>query len=426
MASSSVWKQVIEKLWSWRSKPRCNEVNAGAKIAGELLVAVNAVSAKSGGAATYALNLIRDADMLSPFRFVIFVPDSVRIPQIPDGGPMEVISVKSNALRGLRRLWFDQVTLRRFIRSRNVGILLSSSDFGMVHPSCKQVLLVRNLLFFSELYRKRFLARMSWRTRAEYHCRRWLVCLSMRNSVIVLTATKGAAAAIAGEVPSVGPKLRVNPFGVPERMFNGHLTDVCQTATKVLYVSEYSDYKNVTTLFKAMLRLTREVSDGWRLSTTADPVDFPEYQSTTREQDFVLARELRASGVLCRLGRCPYESIGSLYTSHDLFVFPSLVESFGHPLLEAMAAGLPVLAADTPVTREICGDAAVYFSGEDHCELAEQLRLLRDNVEARKRMRRAGLARVRLFRWDRHLRELASHLAGLSKETSVPNNGAEA
>ena len=107
------------------------------------------------------------------------------------------------------------------------------------------------------------------------------------------------------------------------------------------------------------------------------------------------------------LGEVPWEELQWLYRSADLFVCPSYAESFGHPLVEAMASGLPVLSADLPVHREVCGDAARYFSLDEEGALAERtIALLLDEGE-REQMVARGRERVAsLFSWDEHVEQL--------------------
>ena len=89
-----------------------------------------------------------------------------------------------------------------------------------------------------------------------------------------------------------------------------------------------------------------------------------------------------------------------LYSGAFAFVFPSRNEGFGLPLLEAMACGAPVVAADTPIFHEVAADAAVYFPPEEPAYLAAALDRLNDSV-GREKLRQAGFARIREFSWDR-------------------------
>ena len=84
-----------------------------------------------------------------------------------------------------------------------------------------------------------------------------------------------------------------------------------------------------------------------------------------------------------------------------LLVFPSEHETFGLPQAEAMAVGTPVLAADTAVSREVCGDAAEYVPPRDVEALVAGLARLLDDGALRARLAAAGRARAARFTWER-------------------------
>jgi glycosyltransferase involved in cell wall biosynthesis len=101
------------------------------------------------------------------------------------------------------------------------------------------------------------------------------------------------------------------------------------------------------------------------------------------------------------LGFVPNEVLPDLYAAASLFVFPSLYEGFGIPLLEAMAAGTPACVANVSSLPEVAGDAALLFDPLDARDMAYQMeRLLSDDV-LRIRLRARGLARCREFTWER-------------------------
>ena len=107
------------------------------------------------------------------------------------------------------------------------------------------------------------------------------------------------------------------------------------------------------------------------------------------------------------LGPLPNEQVQDLYRRADLFVFPSLCESFGHPMVEAMAHGLPIVASDTPVNREICGEAALYFRSRDPKDLAEKVQRLYADAGLWRKCAESGFARtVGFFKWKDHVARL--------------------
>ena len=107
--------------------------------------------------------------------------------------------------------------------------------------------------------------------------------------------------------------------------------------------------------------------------------------------------------VLC--GSLSKAAVNRMYALSDVLVFPSLVETLGLPLQEALALSLPIVACDTPFAREICGEAALYAPAESPAALARQLfDALKPEVQQRlKEQARVQAAR---FCWDAHARDI--------------------
>ncbi|HEY3054895.1 MAG TPA: glycosyltransferase family 1 protein [Thermoanaerobaculia bacterium] len=112
-----------------------------------------------------------------------------------------------------------------------------------------------------------------------------------------------------------------------------------------------------------------------------------------------IAKRLEAPRIV-HLDYLPPAQLATAYAHADVFVFPSLYEGFGFPLLEAMTHGVPVIAARSSSLPEIGGDAALYFDPSSTRELAELLRrVLRDEV-LRKDLVARGREHAAQFRWD--------------------------
>jgi glycosyltransferase involved in cell wall biosynthesis len=111
--------------------------------------------------------------------------------------------------------------------------------------------------------------------------------------------------------------------------------------------------------------------------------------------------ELQARGQLRLEGYCGPDRLWQLYRSARALLFPSLHEGFGFPILEAMAAGLPVLTSARGAMQEVAGDAALLVDPEDPGAIADALQRLQTDARLRLELVTAGWARVRSWTWRR-------------------------
>ena len=110
------------------------------------------------------------------------------------------------------------------------------------------------------------------------------------------------------------------------------------------------------------------------------------------EKDVELAQALRDGGADLR-GYVSKAELADLYRGAAALVLPSRFEGFGLPVLEAMASGTPVIAADEPALREVAGDAAIYAEDGDFAAAARRA------LAERERLSAAGLERAKIFSW---------------------------
>lgn len=122
-------------------------------------------------------------------------------------------------------------------------------------------------------------------------------------------------------------------------------------------------------------------------------------------------RAWEAAGILRRHVRLPHSDVMAAIARARLLVSPSEAETFCMPLAEAMAVGTPVVVADTPVAREVCGDAAVYARPRDPADLARAMLEMAADAELRGQMAERGLARSRAFSWEEGAHALLGVLA---------------
>ena len=161
------------------------------------------------------------------------------------------------------------------------------------------------------------------------------------------------------------------------------------TGGYVLHVGAQRPHKNVPVLIEAIAAVPRV-----RLVLVGSADErFPDQAGAAIERCGVADRVLRLPFV-------PEELLGALYAGAGLLAYPSLVEGFGLPMLEAMVAGTPVLASDIPVLREIGGDAALYAPPDDAEAWAAAIVRLTTDDDLRAGLVAAGAAHASGYTWE--------------------------
>jgi glycosyltransferase involved in cell wall biosynthesis len=122
------------------------------------------------------------------------------------------------------------------------------------------------------------------------------------------------------------------------------------------------------------------------------------------------------------LGQVAYEELPPLYAAASLFLFPSICESFPNILLEALAAGVPVLSSNACSMPEIAGDAALYFDARSPAQIAERIASVWGNDKERLRLGEAGVRQAAKYSWNQTAEEL---LAVLQAAAQGSAGGAE-
>jgi glycosyltransferase involved in cell wall biosynthesis len=268
-------------------------------------------------------------------------------------GISPAIAIKALHVRGpFDRLYQDFWRQRIDAKRASVDVLLNLADFGPVPRGLPVVTFQRNQnYYYPDLLELRFGA-----DRANWELRRRLAHWVVRRSDRVLCPSQTMADNVATTVTSAATRVRAlhHPYDV----------GACRWApaepTRILYTGHLMPHKNHLWLLRVFAR-SGLARDGIELWMTAAREDWPAgYDALV-----ACAREAGITDSVRLLQRVPPEEIPELYRTSTLFVFASLGESFGFPLVEALAAGTPTLARDTPIAHEIAADAARYLPADE-------------------------------------------------------------
>lgn len=162
-----------------------------------------------------------------------------------------------------------------------------------------------------------------------------------------------------------------------------------------LYVGSRAIYKNFEMLLSAFAQVAKKCEEDLL-------VIGGEQGLAHRHQEFLIRKRLEHR--VHYLPRLSDQELGGAYAAASAFVYPSLAEGFGIPVLEAMASGTPTVLSDIPVFREVSGGAAMFFDPHDVEALANSLLTVSDQSKA---LSLAGLENVKRFDWTKTARGFA-------------------
>ena len=162
----------------------------------------------------------------------------------------------------------------------------------------------------------------------------------------------------------------------------------------ILNVGAIQARKNIARLVEAFER----VNPTWRL-VLAGSAGFGAEEILTR------IRRSPAADRISVMGYVSPEDLARWYSRASIFAFPSLDEGFGMPVLEAMAAGMPVLTSNRSALPEVAGDAALQVDPFDIGEIADRLRQLTEDSELRADLAHLGGVRASDFTWEKAVRK---------------------
>lgn len=174
--------------------------------------------------------------------------------------------------------------------------------------------------------------------------------------------------------------------------------------TYLLYVGAIQPRKNLSVLIKAFekiknkhpqLKLVLAGQKAWMWEGVIRRIDDSPYKN-----DIIVT------------GTINFRERNALYGNALIFVFPSLYEGFGIPVLEALASGLPTICARNSSLVEVGGEAVQYFETENVQDLCEKIASITDDISLREKLVVKGFERVKEFSWDKCARETLDWIKG--------------
>jgi glycosyltransferase involved in cell wall biosynthesis len=373
---------------------------------------INALGASAGGGLTYIRNLVPRLEARDDIRATILLTSHFRTEFTASSS---VDFVEQTALASAtRRFWTEQRSVADLVRKSRADVLLSAGNFALWRSPVPQILLSRNALYTSRDFLRDLTQRGDYQLWLDTQVKAAVAKWSIREA----TVTVAPSEAFAQELRQwTGADVVAIHHGFDRDVFESNQCalplEISQKlasiagALRILFVSHYNYYRNFETLLRTIPLLRDRLPSTkirvlltCELKTSANPGS---YQADSAAR---LVRDLNIGENVVELGSVPYHLLHHVYKASDIYVTSAYAESFAHPLVEAMSIGLPVVASDIGVHREICGEAALYFSRFSAQDLADQVERIVNREDVAERLSAVGRVRSQDFSWRNHAEQI--------------------
>ncbi len=376
---------------------------------------LDASAASSGSGPTYVRNVVPHLAARPDLRSTILIAPFLR-QEFHDQSNISFVEFTHESVGAAARFVRSQRSVPGLVRRSGANVLLSAGNIALFRSPVPQILLSGNALYTSNDFFRDLMQRRDYGLWLDTK----LKGLMAKWSVRVADCTVAPSEAFAAQIERwTGIRARAIHHGFDRDIFFRDTASLpselkqklerTSDELRLLFVSHYNYYRNFETLIRAVGVLRKLVEPRQvrlfltcRLQPGANPGSY------RTEAAARLVQELGVDSNVVELGAVPYHLLHHVYRACDLYVTPAYVETFAHPLVEAMASGLPVIASDLAVHREVCGDAALYFPAFSPDLLAETVSRVAQSTDLFSTMSRRGLARSRDFSWKNHIDQIIS------------------
>lgn len=316
----------------------------------------------------------------------------------------ETENFRTLIIRGLTYADWEQIALPSVVKKIKPDLLHCTANTAPLSCPVPLLLTVHDVIYLEEINFKG----SAYQNFGNLY-RRAVVPFGIKKASAIITVSEYEKSIIAATCKMDPSKITVIHNGVDERFHPDFLVSVLHNFRKahhlpenfILFLGNTSPKKNTAGEIKAYVHYCS-------MSNNPIPVVIPDYSIALVKK---VLNELGRPELISKFhlpGYIPSEKMPLLYNCSSVFLYCSLRESFGLPVLEAMACGIPVIASDIPAIREVAGDAATLVDPQSHVAIAEAIHVVLNDILARKTQQQKGLARASQFSWEKAAKKLLS------------------
>ncbi|MCM8772721.1 MAG: glycosyltransferase family 4 protein [Candidatus Omnitrophica bacterium] len=347
----------------------------------------HAIGLKQGGNETYIKELIKEFTQIdnTEFEFFIFLTEGINIPDF---------------LRNKKNFSIIKVSINPFLRFFiNIPISTHLKKLNLLHTQyilpfftyCPGLITVHDVSFlrYPELFPKNL-----------YFKLKLLLPYNLKKAKKIITDSQFSKEEILKFYRIEEKKIEVIYCGVSEifrKICNDKKEEILNKygirSSYILTVSNLQPRKNLKRLIKAYTSILKKKKD------------FPYNLVIVGKKSWLFSEifeEIRNSNFSKKIiltGYVPENELVYLYNYAEIFVYPSLYEGFGLPVLESMACGTPVITSNRTSLPEIAGDAALFVDPENENEIEKAIIEIIENKKLKEELIKKGNERIKLFSW---------------------------
>jgi len=301
--------------------------------------------------------------------------------------------------------WREQIGLSRQAAKDWVDVFHSPCLTAPLRLTCPLVITIHDMIWaYPEKFSRSSSQSIKRRLMERYNY--WIPKFAIGRASAIITVSNAARESIEEYLKPNHRNLFVT-YEAPNRIFRPVKDEECLAAVRrkynlpskfILAIGSADPRKNISCLLEAYSLLPSELQRQYQLAIVWTHMFLAQELSAQVEK-------LQLRDNVQFLQHVSNTDLAALYNIASLFAFPSLYEGFGLPLLEAMACGAPVIAANTSSIPEIVADAAILFEARDPQELSKTMTRVLCNDELRAIMIQKGFMRNTIFAWEKCARE---------------------
>ncbi len=294
-------------------------------------------------------------------------------------------------IKGNNRLWWDQILLPRMLRRLRIDAVVCPKNVAPFLANCRCYIGITDLAHFDrQLNAYPFLDTMYMRI---------LLPLSVRKATAIFAISENTKKDIIRYTGCDPEKITVTYLAADKIYRSVNNSEQLQNVKQkyaipqkfIMYVGSLSPRKNIIRLLEAFSSIHKKIPHNLVLTGSKSWKDSSVYHTM---------RRLNLGDRIKKLGYVENEDMPALYNLADAYVYPSLYEGFGLPVLEAMQCGCPVVASNATSIPEVAGDAAILVNPLDTNALADAIYNVLTDDRLRKKLISSGFKQAERFSWD--------------------------